>query len=74
MVRYEAVDEENISPVQETNLLNKKYKIKLDCAKSLAEVEVSFYIVSTYTDVVQDLYFNIILHHHFRLLKTTLKR
>jgi hypothetical protein len=50
MVRYEAVDEENVSPVQETNLLDKKYKIKLDCAKSLAEVEVSF-IVFIYTDV-----------------------
>lgn len=40
MVRYEAVDEENVSPVEEANLPDKKYKIELN-QTSLMEVKVS---------------------------------
>lgn len=41
MVRYEAVDEENVSPVEEANLPDKKYKIELNQTTSLMEVKVS---------------------------------
>jgi len=41
MVRYEAVDEENVSPVEEANLPDKKYKIELNQTTSLTEIKVS---------------------------------
>lgn len=41
MVRYEAVDEENVSPVEEANLPDKKYKIELNQTNLVTEVKVS---------------------------------
>lgn len=49
MVRYEAVDEDNMLFVQETNLPEKKYKIELNYTKSLAEVKVSFMLCIAYS-------------------------
>lgn len=40
MVRYEAVDEENVSPVEEAKLPDKNYKIELNQTNSLTEVKV----------------------------------
>lgn len=40
MVRYEAVDEENVSPVEEAILPDKKYKIELSHSAPLMEVKV----------------------------------
>lgn len=41
VVRYEAVDEENVSPVEEAKLPDKKYKIELNQTNLLTEVKVS---------------------------------
>lgn len=41
VVRYEAVDEENMLLVNEEELTNKKYKIELNQAASLIELKVS---------------------------------
>lgn len=41
MVRYEAVDEENVSPVEEAELPDKKYKLELNQTTSVMEVKVS---------------------------------
>lgn len=43
MVRYEAVDEDDVSLVQETDLSDSKYKIELNCTRPLAEVKVGFF-------------------------------
>ncbi|XP_012526497.1 histone H4 transcription factor [Monomorium pharaonis] len=40
MVRYEAVDEENVSPVEEANLPDKKYKLELTKTTSLTKVKI----------------------------------
>ena len=42
MVRYEAVDEENMLPVEEADLPDKKYKIELNQTTSLTTVKVNF--------------------------------
>ncbi|XP_011638600.1 histone H4 transcription factor isoform X2 [Pogonomyrmex barbatus] len=40
MVRYEAVDEENVSPVEEADLPDKKYKLVLNQTNLLTEVKI----------------------------------
>ncbi|XP_011154415.1 histone H4 transcription factor isoform X1 [Harpegnathos saltator] len=40
MVRYEAVDEENVSPVEEAQLPDKKYKIEISHTLPLIEVKI----------------------------------
>lgn len=44
MVRYEAVDEENISPVEEAKLPDTKYKIEIYQKPTSTELKVSFAI------------------------------
>lgn len=46
MVRYEAVDEENVAPVEEAKLPDTKYKIELNHDAPLMEVKVSIKVLS----------------------------
>lgn len=47
MVRYEGVDEENISCVEEAKLPDKKYKIELNQTASITEVKVNFPVINS---------------------------
>ncbi|XP_043491634.1 histone H4 transcription factor [Polistes fuscatus] len=52
MVRYETVDEENISSIEKPIITNKNYKLKLDKSSSLVKVEI---LEDNNTEDVQDL-------------------
>ncbi|XP_011164774.2 histone H4 transcription factor [Solenopsis invicta] len=54
MVRYEAVDEENVSPVEEANLPDKTYKIELSQATSVTKVKIVEDNAEKEVEAVQD--------------------